>query len=332
MRYSIDTSIAIGNNFIGGYMLPSAFKPKRETVNFILMHGGVGDHVSSLVALNHIIKNYPWITPLIWTPDFLTDFAKHLLPKAIINNYTSMARKYDSRITTKTTAWDGIISPMKIHCLDYAFLKLCDENPGVEHKNFLQIDPSKINYALPDKPYVVITTGYTAAVREFPAEHINNVAKYLVDKGVTPVFLGQTSTATGANHTIKGTFASAIDFSIGINLIDKTALLEAAKIMSGAKAVIGVDNGLLHIAGCTNVPIIGGFTTVDPKSRLPVRNSILGHNYYAVTPDLTLSCSFCQVKTNFLYGHEYTKCLRQDAICTKQMTAAKFINHLEKIL
>lgn len=175
----------------------------------------------------------------------------------------------------------------------------------------------------------MITTGYTAKVRQFKPEAINKITDWLLTQGVTPVFLGQTQTKTGAAHIIKGQFEKDIDFSKGINLIDKTDLLQAAKIMHESKAVLGVDNGLMHVAGCTKAPIIGGFTTVTPEIRWPIRYSELGYDCYEVLPEPTLACRFCQEKTNFLFGHDYTKCVYNDYKCTDQITAEKFIKALE---
>jgi len=269
-------------------------------------------------------------------PDFLTDYAKNVLPpKTEIYGISEMRGRYDPTKPTKTTKWDGIISPMKIHCVDYAFLKLCDENPSVEYKNYLKANTADIQNLVCTSKYVVFTTGYTADVREWLPKSINDTAKYCLGKGFTPVFLGQTQTKTGGHHTIKGSFREDIDFSLGINLIDKTTLLEAMKIMQHSSAVLGVDNGLLHAAGCTDAPIIGGFTTVTPQIRMAIRNNVLGHNYYPIVPDVSLSCSFCQEKTNFLYGHDYRNCLFKDErknLCTTQMTSTKFIAELEKIL
>lgn len=247
---------------------------------------------------------------------------------------------YDPTKTTKTTKWDGNTSPMKIHLLDYAFLRLTDENPSLDKKNYLQVKLDKIksrDFNLPEK-YVVFTVGFTAEVREFLPAYINVLAQFVKHKGYTPVFIGQTQTKTGAAHVIKGTFSDETDYSLGINLIDNTTLLEAAAIMDKAGAVVGVDNGLLHVAGCTKAPIVGGFTTVLPEIRMPVRNNILGHNFYPVTPDEDLGCTGCQQKTNFLYGHDYKKCWykekkeREEILCVKQLTPSKFAIHLEKIL
>lgn len=299
------------------------------------MDGGVGDHIGSLVAVNYILKNYPYVNLLVWVPDYLLDFAKNVLPSAaIVRDFTALKTKYDRNRPTITTKWDGITSPMKTHCVDYAFQKLCDEAPSIEHKNYLKVNFTKVDssmFALPEK-YVVIATGFTAKVREFSAEAVNGVAEYCVSKGVTPIFVGQTNTKTGASHEIKGTFSDEVNYKNGINLVNKTTLLEVAKIMQSAKAVVGVDCGLLHIAGCTDAPIVAGFTTVSPELRAPIRNNQLGHNFYPVTPSGLIECRFCQSSTNFLYGHDYRNCLYKDYLCVKDLTASKFIAQLGKLL
>ncbi len=311
-------------------------KPPQEHGNCMLLNGGVGDHVGSLVAVNYIIKTYPWINLLIWCPDFLVDFAKNVLPKgAIVRGFSQMrSHGYDHERTTISTQWDGRSSPMKRHHVDYAFGVLCDEAVSLEKKNYLRVNFDSIDfkkYKLP-KDYVVICTGYTAKVREFNPEAVNGVIDYLLNKGITPVFLGQKQTETGTVHKIEGKFEATINYHLGINLIDKTSLLEAAKVMQYSKAVVGVDCGLIHIAGCTDVSIVAGFTTVSPELRAPIRADTLGYKFYPVTPDSSLACRFCQVKTNFLYGHDYKTCLYKDFLCVKQLTAAKFITELEKIL
>lgn len=313
----------------------SNIKPKTKTLNMILMDGGLGDKIADLTAVDYTCKKYPWIKILLWCPDFLVGLAKHLLPASVdIKGYSAMRHQYNPNKTTKTTKWDGITSPMKIHLLDYSFLKLCDENPSIEHKNYLQIRPNEIvsrEFDLPDS-YAVITTAYTAKVREFPPETINKLSDYLNNLGITPVFLGQRDTSTGASHNIKGNINSSIDYTKGIDLIDKTTLLEAANIMNYAKVVIGVDNGLLHLAGCTKAPIIGGFTTVSPLIRWPVRNSQLGWNCFEVVPESELGCRFCQQTTNFLYGHDYRDCWYDDFKCVKSMSFDAFKRQLDVVL
>ena len=309
-------------------------KPKTKTINVMLLDGGLGDHIASTTAVYYITQQYPWINPIVWAPDFIVEYMRNVLPGTEVWGLSEMRGRYDPTKPTKTTKWDGLTSSMKIHLVDYAFLKLCDESPSIEHKNYRQPNLSAVQVPeLPEK-YVVFTTGYTAEVREWPAESVNEVAIYILNKGYIPVFLGQTQTHTGVKHVIKGQFKEEIDFDTGVNLIDKTSLLQAMAIMSKARAVLGVDNGLLHAAGCTNVPIIGGFTTVTPEIRMPYRGSVLGKDFYPIIPQ-SLDCRFCQQKTNFLYGHDYRNCLFKDERalqCTKEMKDEHFISYLEKIL
>ncbi len=315
-------------------------KPKTKTINVMLLDGGVGDDICSLVAVDYMIRKYPWITPLVWTKDFLVDFAKNVLPEGTyVKGYSEMRGQYDPTRPTKTTKWDGNTSPMKIHLLDYAFLRLLDENPPIYEKNYLRVKFDQVKSQVFDLPskYVVFTTGFTAGVREWIAPEVNKTAKYVLDKGYIPVFLGQTQTKTGLAHVIEGKFNEQIDFNLGINLIDKTNLLEAATIMQHSSGVLGVDNGLLHVAGCTDAKIVGGFTTVSPQIRMAIRHDILGWEYYPVTPNSS-ACDklFCQEKTNFLYGHDYRNCLFKDPDrklkCIQDMTADRFITQLEKFL
>lgn len=336
------------------------YKPSPKTVNIVLMNGGVGDHIGgSLIALKYMIKRYPWITYLIWMPDFLVDFAKNVLPEeAQVFGYNGLLpHGYDPDIPTRTTEWDGVISPMKIHQVDYAFLKLCDELPNKKHKESLKVNFKPISvgkFNLPER-YVILTTGYTAEVREFPASSVNELLSFIRSKGYAPIFLGQEQTATGTKHIIQGTFSNEIDYKKGLNLCNKTTLLEAAKIMQGAKAVLGVDNGLLHVAACTDAHIIAGYTTVRSSVRAPYRKGWAptakgsrktvhkGFKWHPITPDRSLACRFCQSNSNFLFKDsslhvqpndmvDYKKCYEKDLSCVKQMTADKFIAKLSLIL
>jgi ADP-heptose:LPS heptosyltransferase len=318
-------------------------RPPTKTINILFQSGGVGDHIASLTAVDYILRRYPWITPLLWVPDFMKEISINLLPEhAQVWAYSEMRGRYDPSKPTKSTLWDGHSSPIKIHLLNYAFWKLVDEQPPIEEMNYLRLKLDKIDIA-DERPLrsVVITTGFTADVREFPPSAVNEVARYVKSKDYTPIFLGQTSTKTGAHDTIRGKFREDIDFSLGVNLIDKTTLVEAGAIMASSAAVVGVDNGLMHVAGTTDVPIIGGFTTVRPEIRMPVRHNKLGWNFFPVVPDESLSCRFCQQDTNFIYGHDYRNCLHRAKgpgfghminKCTKQMTPEKFIEKLEQVL
>lgn len=304
-------------------------------VNCLLTDGGLGDLIAALVAVDYVHNTYKHVKLHVWVPDYALSLVSMALPKVKVNNFTTAKRKYDASKPTINTRWNGRSSPMKRHLVDYAFEVLCDEAPTIDKKNYLRIDTSKVkvtHFDLPEK-YVVMTTGFTAPNREFLSQYINEVVAYIKSKGYYVVFLGKTQTATGTKHMIKGNFSDEIQYNEGLNLIDKTSLLEAMKICGDAKAVVGLDNGLLHIAGCTDVAIVGGFTNCDPKTRMPFRNNELGWNFYPVVPPpLKKSCNFCQTRLNFVYGHDFKECYYKNMNCLESLEPKLYIEQLEKIL
>jgi ADP-heptose:LPS heptosyltransferase len=113
---------------------------------------------------------------------------------------------------------------------------------------------------------------------------------------------------------------------------EKTTLIEAGNIIAGAQVICGLDNGLLHLAGCTDTPIVAAYTTVRPEHRLPYRHGSLGSGCYVVEPDEDLACRFCQSNMDFEFTHDFRDCFYKDFKCTKQITADKFIRKLDELL
>lgn len=316
----------------------------REHINFLFDDGGLGDLVARLPAIRYIKDHYPHCIPHLWLPDYGVDFAKNLLPDVIIKPFSKGDKEYNQAYSGKKTS-SKTHTNMRTHLVDNAFHVIVDKDVSIEYKNYLQLNLNKIDvssFNLPER-YVVITTGHTVEVREIKAYVINDLSNYVIQKGYIPVFLGSKKASTGVTTVtgtsgITGHFNQEVDYSKGLDLIDKTSLLEAGKIIAGAKAIVGLDNGLLHVAGCTQTPIVGAYTTVESIYRLPYRNNKLGDNCFVVEPDESLKCKFCQSNWEFVYDHDFRKCWYveqkkdKEIQCTKQITAMKFITHLDKIL
>ena len=111
-----------------------------------------------------------------------------------------------------------------------------------------------------------------------------------------------------------------------IDMIDQTTFPEALAILQDAKCVIGLDNGLIHLAGLTDAPIVVGYTTVDPYYRLPYRHGVKGWNCQVVEP--TSACRYCQTSILASYGIPFNRC----NIITKEcMYSLKADNWISKI-
>jgi ADP-heptose:LPS heptosyltransferase len=271
-------------------------EPKNNLTHYNILFddGGIGDCIARLPPIEFMTHFYPQIKVHLWVPDYFVEFTERCLTAGpIVKGFSEGKKKYNDKFLARAFTIHKI-NNLAMHMTDHAFLCLLNMQVNTKYRNYLSIKVPDVNisaFKLPEK-YVVLCTGFTTTVRQFLPEHVNNVTKYIVSKGYTPVFLGKRESNNGANYVIRGNFADSIDFSYGIDLIDKTSLVESAKIIAGAKTIVGLDNGLLHVAGCTDVPIVGGFTTVNPNHRMPYRRGVLGWNYYPVVPPDTLKCRF----------------------------------------
>lgn len=305
--------------------------PKNKIYNIALHQGGLGDLIAHLPAIKYILDYHPQVIMELWIHDYAVPLCEKLFknyPHCVVKGI-SESKNYDNgRIARSPYAHK--VSNLSCHLVDHGFYTIVHTSVEDKHKNYIQMEPIDVTlFSLP-KNYIVITTGYTSETRELLPEYANGISEYINSKGYTPVFIGKSNIPTGAQHTITGTFKA--DYTKGLNLIDKTNLFEAHAIMAGAACVVGLDNGLCHLAGMSRVPIVMGFTTVEPRHRLPYRNDQLGWNCYIIKPN-NLDCFGCQSNWNFADTTiDFKYCLHKDYLCVKGMTTDLWIEQLEKIL
>lgn len=319
---------------------PFLRKPqKTQPIIIAFDDGGLGDSLARLPVIPYLLEYYPHLQIHLYVQQYFLSIAKRSLPKSSKLILKSMDDgKSAPNLPVKSFAHTGFYNNLSTHLTDHAFRILTSQEVAPDFKNYLPIKTNGISvkrFGLPEK-YVVISTGFTAKVREMRAEVVNTICKYLVSKNVTPVFLGKKETYAGNGFAIKGEFSAEIDYSLGIDLRDQTSLLESVLVIKNSAGICGLDNGLLHLAATTDVPIVGGFTSVKPEHRLPYRNSELGWNYFAVTLESEiLDCIHCQSNCTLTLKHpnkDFRYCLYDDYKCTEMLGAEKYIDKLEEIL
>lgn len=219
-------------------------------------------------------------------------------------------------------------TPSRLSLVDDGLLTLADSVDSINGqpviKDYCTISTEGIelplDFANANGPFVAVTTGFTAVVRSWPVAEVNKYLSWLKSEGFTPVLLGSKDTTYVDTWLPEG-----IDASGCIDLRDKTTLLEAARVLEACRFAVGVDNGLLHLAGSVGAyPIvIAGYTTIEPRYREIYRD---GANVVAatVTPE-GLDCSGCQSRFNFAFEHDFRTCLYNDLKCRELMTADAFI-------
>lgn len=308
------------------------FKP-IPTMNVLCHYGGLGDSVARMPAVNYLLSQHPHIQHVdLYVQDYFIPVARELLKhhgeRITVHGYTGMKEKINASDAPGMKCDNVHHTTLRTHLTDHAFHCIVDAgNIPKEEKVYL-----KFKWAgnITRKDQVVITTGFTSATREFNPLVINEIAQWCISMGFKVIFLGKSQSefweekgkATTAN------FRPEVDYSVGEDLRDKTSLMTAANIMARSRAVIGLDNGLLHLAACTYTPVIMGFTTVNPKHRVPYGGYVL-----EVQPDLfKVPCRFCQSKMGFVYNFDLRNCYTNTYKCVSEQTAAPYIRHLEEVL
>lgn len=301
----------------------------------IVTDGGMGDLIGELVAVDFNIRNHTHVQFQVWVPDYLYDFACHVLPKeSTIRPFSKAKAKFKHNIKGVTTEWCTNHTCMRTHPVDYGFHMLSDRHIyDLNKKNYLQINPDKIDikrHKLPDK-YVVIVAAATEPVKEMPAQTANEISDYVIQKGFVPVYIGKEKSEAGFKDFAIKAKTIQLDYSKGINLLNKTNMLEAAKIIHGSKVMIGIDGGLIHLAGCTDAEIVAGYTLVDPIHVAPIRKGSQSYKFHAIEPDLGIKNRYYQTNRMFTENEDMRVFPGwQDVIAN--MTSDKFIEVLDKIL
>lgn len=306
---------------------------KKEKVNFVVNQGGLGDCIARMPALKYIAQRHPHVEPQIWVADYFYPLAKNMLPNLYVNKFSNREEfneKYPGR-----QAEHGPFNNLKTHMTVHAFCMLANEIPSIEYMNYIKLNLEDVKiekFKLPKK-YVCMTVAHTAPIREFIPEYVNEVVDYIKSKGYEIVFLGAERSDAGLpGRDIIGNVKKEIDFSKGKNLINCTTLLECAKIMSESELVIGVDNGLLNLAACTDVKILGGYTSVNPIHRLPVRENKMGHNFWTVVPPDSEPEKFCQSIWDLTFKHDFKFSYYEDESLIRSLKPDLWIEQLEKIM
>lgn len=306
--------------------------------HLIVTDGGVGDLICELVAVNYNIVHHPQVHFHVWVPDYLLELAQHMLPpKSTIRPFSKAKAKFRHDIPGYTTEWCTNHTAMRTHPVDYGFHMLSDRHIyKLEDKNYLQIDPTKVDisrFRLPEK-YVCIAATYAEPVKALPTSTFLAIVGLVLSRGYTPVYLGKEESTTGFKDLKMRAHVQPVMDSIeakGINLINKTSLLEGAAIMAGARAFVGMDGGLTHLAGCTDVEIVAGYTLVDPIHVAPIRKGSQSYKFTAIEPDADVKHRYYQTYHSGFMRGDYRKFDGWEAVVAN-MTAEKFCKALEKVL
>ena len=319
---------------------------EQFNVRIDLNYGGLGDLLARLPAIRYAYNQWPHLNMYVFCYDYsyklLEACLKPFNDRVYLMPFSAQKRWLERSWCARMAALDftpTMITGVRMHLTEQGFITICDKTPhNTKEWNYLQPDLTNIDvseYNIPES-YGVLCTERTAPVREWPAQEVNKVARWMLQNKITPVFLGKSSNELGADKGQVETQSEVKPLEGVLDLRDQTSLLEATKILANAKFVAGVDNGLLHLASLSDVPTIWGFTTVEPEQRLPYRHGSQRYRALTVEPDKTLDCRYCQSNQHFVMVEgrpwNYKNCMYGDQLCTTQMTAGKFIRQIKHVI
>lgn len=305
-------------------------------VNFVFLNGGGGDLIAWTPAIRWLAERATWIDGTWIVPVYFRELAEYWLkpymPRWNILTYEELkgVPKVDDapvrgpiHLQTEslnatgahllTCGWVYFTNKEKAPDGNSADGRPWDSYPYLDQAHLDTVKLPNEVMGLAAKRYVVVTTGITTPSRNVPPQYWNYIIEYVRSLGLTPVFLGKESVITGNASNIHTQFSRELRLNLGVNLINQTSLMQAASIMSRAAVVIGHDNGLLHLAGCTDVPIVFGYNLASPEHRMPRRPS--GNVFNVTLTNKELACNHCQSTSNFVIGFNYRECRYSDLKC-----------------
>lgn len=297
--------------------LPETYIHPYRT-GYVLWCNGIGDFIVFARALQWIADNCPHIYGVIFCPGALVEYYRHLFAekKHWSIDASEIANCIDPnwfhpQIQVLIDPWRNgktqFFTAQGAHPLDLGFAYYA--NMG-----HLQIPPEYNNYPRVDlardglsdllgfeADYAVITPGAVRNTGTVPGHNWNPILSHIKASGLTPVILGKSEVTEGYGANLP----PGIDLSGCANLWDKTSLMQAAQVIQFARVVIGLDNGLLHLAGCTETPIVFGYNVTSVELRRPRREC--GKIFDVFLTKEELACIGCVTDVKAHLNHEFNR-------------------------
>lgn len=293
--------------------------------NFVVGNGGIGDLICYVQSLRWVAATQPHVHGKVWTFKFFEPTVRAFLPEDWeFGDVKTLHKDHLPKEPFRFPDLDAF-NAQGAHAIDLGFIYFTNQaRPPKGWDHYPRIQDARVTGPLPDdiqellkKPCVALTPGAMVDVRRLPSKTFNDIKDYLILKGFIPVLLGRTEIA---DHYVVG-YDKDYDFTGCVDLRDRTSIVDTMRVIQGCKGMVGLDNGILHLAGCTDTPIVFGYNVAAPEHRRPRRDP---ERVYEVVPEI--ACRFCQSNVKFLtevhkkclYGD--LKCLREDMVFHKWKT------------
>jgi ADP-heptose:LPS heptosyltransferase len=295
--------------------------------------------IHSLVKpyLQELLVESPFVDRVIPRKSGLTAKIK-LLKNIRKNNYDlliSLARSEECLMLTALSRakikagfsyfpWDwclNIKENIEGHNSWYNNVKLLKRlNVTVAKKNYvglLNVNTSRSNLSLPKK-FVIISPGTSKRrlTKTWQKEKFAELMLLLKEKyGFSAVLVGGMDNQEYNSEIIrileKKDREKDMDF---LDLTGKISLGSLCSVIKGASLFVGIDSGVMHMASCLDIPVVGLFGPTDPFYVGPQNKKSL------VVREESLECAPCYLKS----------CKHRD--CMKKISVSKVFDACKELL
>lgn len=293
------------------YARPGTFV-NPTPAGFTYSAGGLGDYIAYTPALLWVAENCPWIHGTVYAPDFFYELAAHWFRGVKNWKVTTYAElhKGDHRKLMRAPDLVGrqqLVNGIGANLMRLGFIYYAGLDHVPEGITYPKLDLSRefLPKALEreERPWIVLTPAATGRNRTVPGQYWDSIIEHIQKLGMLPVLLGKEELTPNYKAALGDVPLEGV-----LDLRNQTTPLEAAAVMQYSEAVLGLDNGLIHLAACTTANIVCGYNIVIPEQRRPIRPS-KGLWWELIPTEAELPCVSCQVNQLLLYTRNTSYCL-----------------------
>jgi FkbM family methyltransferase len=235
----------------------------------------------------NVFNNNPYTESILSFEEFYNSNISNIVR---YESFTNAGRKDGNGIEKKFSH----IDTRQLHSMDLGF-QLLPEDMGYDYYP----NPQSLFLDLPEK-YVVLHITSNWANRTWSYQNWVNLIKWLKDNQIFTVLIG-----AGYREELHNSYSDKpldkecpmFDDYYGLDLTNQGSMSDMWWVVNGAKCLITMDSGPLHLAGTTDVEIIQLGSAINPKFRAPYRHGTQDYKYHFLGGSCTLFCN-----TNLFYN------------------------------
>ena len=152
---------------------------------------------------------------------------------------------------------------------------------------------------------MVIHPNRNRPARTWPSERWRELALGLLERGVVAVGRDVPNLAGTEENVPKGVFDLGIGHGRFLDLTGRTSLHELCEVIAASDVAVTFDSGVLHVANCTETPVVALFSDNDPDFFTRIRNGKPGAGTVAV--HRPCPTQFCQT-----WHGAWSECIQED--------------------